>query len=173
MFLVRLLIGRFWFCLGLAMVLAGATAATVGYVGGREATTQSAIVVSKPPVAPAKARTPAKATTRKSGATATKTPVHNPSTPPTTQEIIAETRRRVAADAAVARNAAAISAAGSPANTKTTVSPMLTAKWRRLMWWGGGALVVGLASVGYSLYERPPKVPTSGADELLNDAPPF
>ncbi|MEA2735993.1 MAG: hypothetical protein QOE14_2444, partial [Humisphaera sp.] len=54
-----------------------------------------------------------------------------------------------------------------------TATPRAVSKWRGVMWWGGGALVIGVASVAYSLHELRPKKPTTGAEELLNDAPPF
>lgn len=162
MLLLRLLIGRFWFCLGLTMVLAGATAATVGYVAEREARTRASVIVVRNPVSktvnaqPTKKRTVTKA--------------RKPARPAaTTQQTVAETRRRLAA-AAVARES--VSAASAPKANAPALAAARS-KWRYVMWWGGGALVVGLASVAYSIYERPPKLPASGADELLNDAPPF
>jgi hypothetical protein len=42
-----------------------------------------------------------------------------------------------------------------------------------MMWWGGAVLAVGMVSVAYSIHEMRPKPPPTGADELLNDAPPF
>lgn len=167
MSLVRLLARRFWFCLGLAMVLAGATAATVGYVAARESRARASVVITPAPAVkaakpqPVKPRTTAKRTVKKNA--------KRPVAAPTTQATVAETRRRLAA-ATVARNAVAAASAPPAIPVPVLVAP---SKWRGVMWWGGGAFVVGLASVAYSLYERPPKLPTSGADELLNDAPPF
>jgi hypothetical protein len=161
----RVIRQRFLMCLGLAMVIAGGTAASMGYLAANDAKSRAAVVVAQPQPQPAKQPTTKKATasatTRKTaGARSTRRTT-------VTKSAAAKTAQRKPAAAATTRNSAAVVTVD--ANAATGVSR----QYRRMLWWGGAMLVVGLASVGYSIHERKPKAPTTGSDELLNDAPPF
>ena len=150
---LRVLIKRFWLCLGLALVIAGGTAATMGYLAAREAAALATLVTAQPTTKPI-----ASATTRISARTSKTTAVR--------KRTGAVAPRKVVAAAPSTRAATPITAnANAPA---TGLS-----RWRGMMWWGGGVLAVGMVSVAYSIHEMRPKEPPTGADELLNDAPPF
>ena len=162
---LRVIRQRFLMCLGLAMVIAGGTAASMGYLAANDAKSRPAVVVTSQQTAAA-----AEPTTKRAAASAT---TKKKSTVGSRSGRTTASRKRAAAaklaqrkPAATTRNAAVITVDAN-ANTK------VAGKYRGMMWWGGAMLVVGLASVGYSIHERRPKPPPSGADELLNDAPPF
>jgi hypothetical protein len=163
---LRVIRQRFLMCLGLAMVIAGGTAASMGYLAANDAKSRPAVVVTSQQATaaagqPTTKRAAAGATTKKKSTVASKS-----------GRTTASRKRAAAAKlaqrkpAATTRNAAVITVDAN-ANTK------VAGKYRGMMWWGGAMLVVGLTSVGYSIHERRPKPPPSGADELLNDAPPF
>jgi hypothetical protein len=138
------------------MVIAGGAAASMGYLAAREAKSRPTLVVTptqsikiQPTTNKVTARATKRKTVKSAGSRTGKRAVQRrPATAPTTRTA-AVTMANPNADAPVTR------------------------QWRGMMWWGGGMLFVGLISVGYSIHERRPKAPTSGADELLNDAPPF
>jgi hypothetical protein len=148
-------------CLGLAMVIAGGTAASMGYLAANDAKSRGAVVATSQAnvVQPTTRKATAGATTKKSTVSKSRRTMASRKGTATTK---LATRKPVA----TTRNAAVITV---DANT----NPTLTRQYRGMMLWGGAMLVVGLASVGYSIHERRPKPPPSGADELLNDAPPF
>ena len=148
---------RLLMCLGLAMIIAGVTAASIGYLAATDAKSRTALVVTPQP------------TTKKATATATtrKTTIAKSKRTTTAAKSAAAKRRAAAAAAATTRTSAAVLTVDANAN------PTVSRQYRQMMAWGGAMLVVGLASVGYSIHERKPKAPTTGSDELLNDAPPF
>ena len=156
----RLFRQRSLMCLGLAMVIAGGTAVSMGYLAANDAKSRSAVVVTSQAIV--------QPTTRKAtaGATTTKSTVAKSRRATASRKTTATTNLPTRKPAATTRNAAVITV---DPNTNTTIAR----QYRGMMWWGGAMLVVGLASVGYSIHERRPKPPPSGADELLNDAPPF
>ena len=168
MSLLRRLLKRFWLCLGLLMVIAGGTAATMGYLAAREAATMPTLVAGAGVVESSKTQP----TTRKStaGATTRKAGGRSVAAAPTTRKSggsssVASASRKPAAAAPATRSSSIIANANVPASG--------LGKWRGMMWWGGGVLAVGMVSVAYSIHEMRPKAPPTGADELLNDAPPF
>jgi hypothetical protein len=157
---VRVFRQRLLMCLGLAMVIAGGTAVSMGYLAANDAKSRPALVLT-----PQESK-PVQPTTKKASATTKRTA----RTIARAKRATAKVVQRKPAAAPTTRAATTRNAVISiDANTATTVSR----QYRRMMWWGGGMLAVGLASVGYSIHERRPKPPPSGADELLNDAPPF
>jgi hypothetical protein len=150
---LRVLIKRFWLCLGLALVIAGGTAATMGYLAAREAAALATLVAAQPTTKPI-----ASATTRISARTSKTT----------------ATRKRTGAVASrKVVTAAPSTRAATPITANANAPATGLSRWRGLMWWGGGVLAVGMVSVAYSIHEMRPKEPPTGADELLNDAPPF
>ena len=161
MSLLRALIKRFWLCLGLALVIAGGTAATMGYLAAREAAALQTLVTTGAPIkiepttkSTAGATTRSSTKIRKSGTTAARRATGAAGAP-----------RKLAATPATRAAAPVIANATAPASGLS--------RWRGMMWWGGGMLAVGMISVAYSIHEMRPKEPPTGADELLNDAPPF
>ena len=144
---------RLWLCLGLLMVVGGGSAATMGYLAAREAATMQTLVASNAESAKTQA------TTRKSTAGATTRKGTSRS-----KSVASATRKPAAAATPSTRNSL-IANANAPS---TGLS-----RWRGMMWWGAGMLAVGIISVAYSIHEMRPKEPPTGADELLNDAPPF
>jgi len=160
MSLLRSLVRRLWLCLGLLMVIAGGTAATMGYLAAREAANMQTLVKTTASAANAQP------TTKKSAASAT-------------------TRKSTSKSGTVRKSGGSgsvASASRKPATAPTTRGSLVAnanapaaglGKWRGMMWWGGGMLAIGVISVAYSIHEMRPKEPPTGADELLNDAPPF
>jgi len=154
MSLLRVLIKRFWLCLGLALVIAGGTAATMGYLAAREAAALATLVAAQPTTKPI-----ATATTKPSIRTGSKTTAARKGTGTSAPRKVVAASPSTRAAAPIIANANAPSAGLS--------------RWRGMMWWGAGVLAVGMVSVAYSIHEMRPKEPPTGADELLNDAPPF
>lgn len=140
--------GRFWLMLGLTLTLAGGATVTGGYLAERDARARPVTVKVTPPQAKPVKRAVVKqpaATKPAANAKQPAKPVVKPSaTKPTP---------------AVVKPAPAVVATGRP--------------WRNVIWWGIGALAVGVAAVAHSLRDYFPKPPRTGADEMLNDAPPF
>ena len=165
MSLLRALIKRFWLCLGLLMVIAGGTAGTMGYLAAREAANMQTLVRTS--ITPVKAQPTTKNPTA-SGATTRGT-----AKPPAGSTVRKSGGRRVARTrkATVVAAPTTRSAPQTIANANAPASGLK--RWRGMMWWGGGMLAVGVISVAYSIHEMRPKAPPTGADELLNDAPPF
>ena len=160
---LRVIRQRFLLCLGLAMVIAGGTAASMGYLAANDAKSRGTLAVTPQQAnvaQPTTKKATAGATTKKSTAS------RSGRTTASRRRTATATKLAQRKPVATTRNAALITI---DANTSTKVA----GKYRGMMWWGGAMLVVGLASVGYSIHERRPKAPPSGADELLNDAPPF
>src|SRR5688572_8897337 len=156
---------RLFLCLGLGLTLAGATAATVGYLAARDEKSRPVLILKETRAPTTKKSTVSAANSSSSIAAAKKGSKVTTSARTTKQTAACKT-----ASAAAPATKPAI-----PTQTVTavpTVSPAV-AQWRRMMLWGGGVFVVGLASVAYSIHEMRPKPPSTGADELLNDAPPF
>jgi hypothetical protein len=166
MSLLRALVRRFWLCLGLLMVIAGGTAATMGYLAAREAAHMQTLVTTS--ITPVKGQS----TATKSAAGAT--------TKRTAKSPARSTVRKSGGRRAATTRKLTAAAAGSP-TTRSALQTITNAnapasglkRWRGMMWWGGGMLAVGVISVAYSIHEMRPKAPPTGADELLNDAPPF
>jgi hypothetical protein len=153
MSLLRALIKRFWLCLGLALVIAGGTAATMGYLAAREAAALATLVAAQPTTKPAPS-----ATTKISIRTSKKTAARKGAGTPAPRKTVA---------------AAPSTRAATPIIANANAPAAGLSRWRGMMWWGGGVLAVGMVSVAYSIHEMRPKEPPTGADELLNDAPPF
>lgn len=160
MSLLRALIKRFWLCLGLALVIAGGTAATMGYLAAREAASLQTLVTTGAPIKVG-------ATTKPSAGATTKSSTKSPRT--------SSARKASAGSAGAPRKPGATPAtrAASPIIANANAPASGLSRWRGMMWWGGGMLAVGMISVAYSIHEMRPKEPPTGADELLNDAPPF
>ena len=156
---LRVIRQRFWMCLGLAMVIAGGTAGSMGYLAANDAKSRAALVMTSQAKAaqPTTKKTSAGATTKKSSSKTART---------SRKGTAVAQRKPTTRAAATTRNTAIITV---DANANASVA----GQYGRMMWWGGGMLLVGLCSVGYAIHERRPKPPPSGADELLNDAPPF
>ena len=158
---LRALKQRLWLCLGLTMVIAGGTAATMGYLAARETAAMPTLVTS------AAAPTKAQPTTKKSGVTATTR------TSGKTSRTVGATTRKSSVAGATSKSSAPTTARSAPIIANANAPAVSISKWRGMMWWGAAMLAVGVVSVAYSIHEMRPKAPPTGADELLNDAPPF
>ena len=157
---------KMWLILGLLMVIAGATAATNGYLAVRDAKARAAmtIAVTTPAVK-------AQPTTKKTSAITIKRRSKSGRT--TRRGDVAVASRKVPATAPTTRSSSSSSSNRAITTANPNAPDAAAGKWRAMMWWGGGVLLLGLISVGYSLHEMLPKAPPTGADEMLNDAPPF
>ena len=164
MSLLRRLLKRFWLCLGLLLVIAGGTAATMGYLAAREAATMPTLVAGAG-AEPSKTQP----TTRKSSAATATNRRAGPRS--TTRRSGSNSVTSVVSRKAGPTTASATTRTSMIANANAPASGL--GKWRGMMWWGAGVLAVGMVSVAYSIHEMRPKAPPTGADELLNDAPPF
>ena len=142
----RALLAQFARFAGLLLILAGGVGVSVGYVGGKDAQ-QRLAAASKVEVRRETVSTAQKKIIISKGSQRTATAARKKPAPATQQ-----TRRVIEMKVA---------------------SPKIAQRWRRMIWWGGGAIGIGIISVGWSLYERPPQAPRSGADEMLNEPVPF
>ena len=154
---------RFWLALGLSMVLAGFGTATAGFIGAREAKQlaegEMKIVVQ--------AVKPGSPTTKKSSAAASakKSSVAKKSGTATTRGSTLAARKK--------KSMRPLGAPETVAPVVSTLPAKVSAKWSRMVWWGSAALTVGIASVAYSIHEMKPKIPKTGAEEMLKEEIPF
>ena len=164
--------------IGFALVILGAAGASVGYVGWKDAANQQTVVTAPAPTpairiipkkpaakAPVAKKAPAKATSSSAASPAAPRP----------QTSTSATKPPAKASQTPRPKSAPLAA--KPAAVPTTA--VLSAPPRRLklmqhtMAGSAVALVAGVVLVSISLYERPPKQPRSGADELLKEPIPF
>lgn len=157
----RVIKQRLWLFLGLLLVIAGGTAATMGYLAARESAKLATLVTSTPSAV-------------KPGATTKQ------AAPGATTRLSIRSSRGGNRRAATTRKTSSIATA-KPATTRSSTAVTANAndsagslsRFRGMMWWGAAVLVVGVVSVAYSIHSMREKPPPTGADELLNDAPPF
>lgn len=166
--------------LGFALVILGATGLSVGYVGWKDAASRSNPPVESAAVSTAKKPTVKKPAGRRRPARktpATKTPTLQGSRLSPTSAVL-RTTRTTRRPQPTKTPTAAPAPAPAPAQA-TPAKVIITAPSRKLvimqrtMLGSGAALIAGVMLVSVSLYERPPKRPRSGADEMLNEPVPF
>ena len=152
--------------LGFALIILGASGLAVGYMGWKDAVTREASLVYPSAESAAKGVAP-----RGSVRITPTSPTRRATTAPTRQ------RRMVRRPTTAPRRAVAVQPVVSPVSAENKIvltTPSRTiATMRRTMYWGGGSLVIGVILVGFSLHEKPPQRPRSGADEMLNEPLPF
>lgn len=152
--------------LGFSLIILGAAGLAVGYMGWKDAVTREAALVYPSSDAGAKGIAAAKGSVRITRPTTRRTTA-TPTRPRRTARRATTAPYRPATAQPVATVAPAVG------NVVLTVPSRTIVTMRRTMYWGGGSLVIGLVLVGFSLHEKPPQRPRSGADEMLNEPLPF
>jgi hypothetical protein len=139
---------------GLVLIVIGAAGLTVGYLGWKDQSARMLLVQATPPADPAKPANlqPPAARHRTSRGAGRASAVPRKASPGRTAKLPPRQQPVVTQDAGATGTAAA---------------------WKYSMKVSGGALLAGVLLVLLSLHERPPKLPRSAADEMLNDPVPF
>ena len=153
--------------LGFTLIILGASGLAVGYMGWKDAVTREAALVDPGKRSNVNAVAPAKGSVRITATQPTRRTTGSVARPRRTA------RRATTAPYRPATVRQIATAAPAKVNVVLTAPSRTIATMRRTMAWGGGSLLVGLVLVGFSLYEKPPQRPRSGADEMLNEPLPF
>jgi hypothetical protein len=142
--------------IGFALVVLGAAGLSIGYVGWKDAATRNTALGQNNTTV---TRAAPKVTIKRLS--------------PTTNKSFSTSAPRATARQSPTQKRLTQLASAKPASSPAVAPSRKLATMQRTMTWSFAPLLIGLTLVSISLYERPPKLPRSGADELLRNDMPF